>query len=477
MDQLRPEELARKVAAWHNRHPLAQRISPAQVQGIGWVALPFVPLPGPAGQGAVPPVLTEPAEPAGPKRLRDRVRQRLQAAATAPAASTAAAAPEAAAGLLQRLRTAWQRQRAMRAAFSEDFIAPISPRGAARWAQRHGRLQVLTAGLPVRKVLLDPQWARQDAQVLQLHVPTAAVELGARRARLLLSMDGAVLGPRLLSRGRMALAASPLLLLVLVLTLPNPASYFAPRDARQQAQPLAMGPATADLPQPAGLPDEPPVAPEPLPPPAQGLELPPPEEPALAAPPPAGPEAAEPAEPAEAPALATELPPDDPPPQEPMQQDPAPQEPAEQTKGNQLVRPLSPEAKAAARRALNDARVASGLPPLPDRPIRSPAMAVTGPGAVPAPPPPAAVEAAAQESGPVWALTTRVLRTRAESEQVQSAVRALLASHTREPIIVELMPVGDDWRVVCWPFLRREDAQLARALLLTRGLRLEPVEF
>jgi len=70
-----------------------------------------------------------------------------------------------------------------------------------------------------------------------------------------------------------------------------------------------------------------------------------------------------------------------------------------------------------------------------------------------------------------------VMRTRAESEQVKAAISGLLAQHTREPLMVELMPVGEDWRVVCWPFLRREDAQLARALLLTRGLRMEPVEF
>ena len=37
----RLHELTARVVAWHNRHPLAQRITPAQVQAMGWVDLPF----------------------------------------------------------------------------------------------------------------------------------------------------------------------------------------------------------------------------------------------------------------------------------------------------------------------------------------------------------------------------------------------------------------------------------------------------
>ncbi|MFG5410840.1 hypothetical protein ABXN37_25415 [Piscinibacter sakaiensis] len=36
-------QLAERIAAWHNRHPLARRIVPAQVHGTGVVALPFAP--------------------------------------------------------------------------------------------------------------------------------------------------------------------------------------------------------------------------------------------------------------------------------------------------------------------------------------------------------------------------------------------------------------------------------------------------
>ncbi|MBC7941498.1 MAG: hypothetical protein H7Z19_17390 [Chitinophagaceae bacterium] len=51
MDKLRPDSVAARVAAWHNRHPLARRVTPAQVQSIGYVSLPpqppypFPPLP------------------------------------------------------------------------------------------------------------------------------------------------------------------------------------------------------------------------------------------------------------------------------------------------------------------------------------------------------------------------------------------------------------------------------------------------
>jgi hypothetical protein len=55
MNALRPADLAARVVAWHNRHPLARRITPAQVGGIGVVSLPFA-LPQAAADGAEPPL-------------------------------------------------------------------------------------------------------------------------------------------------------------------------------------------------------------------------------------------------------------------------------------------------------------------------------------------------------------------------------------------------------------------------------------
>jgi hypothetical protein len=54
MNPLRPADLAARVVAWHNRHPLARRITREQVGGIGAVSLPFA-LAAPAADGAEPP--------------------------------------------------------------------------------------------------------------------------------------------------------------------------------------------------------------------------------------------------------------------------------------------------------------------------------------------------------------------------------------------------------------------------------------
>ena len=42
---------------------------------------------------------------------------------------------------------------------------------------------------------------------------------------------------------------------------------------------------------------------------------------------------------------------------------------------------------------------------------------------------------------------------------------------------LEAMRSGDDWRVVCWPFPTREQADKARALLASRGMKLQVVDF
>ena len=58
-----------------------------------------------------------------------------------------------------------------------------------------------------------------------------------------------------------------------------------------------------------------------------------------------------------------------------------------------------------------------------------------------------------------------------------TAWRALLAGSQPTPVKVAIMAAGDDWRVVSWPYSRREDAERARALLVSRGLKAETVDF
>ncbi len=85
--------------------------------------------------------------------------------------------------------------------------------------------------------------------------------------------------------------------------------------------------------------------------------------------------------------------------------------------------------------------------------------------------------ATAPAGAPAFALTTRVLRTHAEADQVRVAMQSLLKTVGAADMKVDLMAEGDDWRVVGWPFASRVDADKARALLVSRGMRVQVVDF
>ena len=77
----------------------------------------------------------------------------------------------------------------------------------------------------------------------------------------------------------------------------------------------------------------------------------------------------------------------------------------------------------------------------------------------------------------MFALSTRLLRTAAESEQLSAAMRKVLTAQGAADVRVEVIPVGDDWRVVGWPYTSRSQADKARAQLTARGLKVEVVDF
>jgi hypothetical protein len=79
--------------------------------------------------------------------------------------------------------------------------------------------------------------------------------------------------------------------------------------------------------------------------------------------------------------------------------------------------------------------------------------------------------------GTTFALSTRLLRTRAESEQVMAAMRALLLAAGERETQVEIVASGEDWRVVSWPYPRRADAEKARGMLSARGMRVQVIDF
>jgi hypothetical protein len=151
MDRTPDLDLAARVAAWHNRHPLARRIGPAQVQAMGVVALPFV---APAGKRRAP----------------------------------------------------------LRPVFRPAQLAPLSTAAVARFALRQGTsTRTGPEDWPQRDLEIDTR-AQGGATVEWRYLRTAAIDLRDRRTRVLIGggKNVQVIGQRLWSRPR-AIGATALL--------------------------------------------------------------------------------------------------------------------------------------------------------------------------------------------------------------------------------------------------------------------------
>lgn len=167
MNALRLSEVTARVVAWHNRHPLARRIAPDHVQGVGVVALPFA--------------LDAPETPEG----------------------VAAAAPDA-----------------LTPIFGADWMYRADPAALGSWVRRHGRYPLpecadwphrqLDAELPLAH---GADAAGHEGRTLR-HVLTAVIEIDGHRTRVLVAPQAplaraAVFGQRLASLPRMAALAGP----------------------------------------------------------------------------------------------------------------------------------------------------------------------------------------------------------------------------------------------------------------------------
>jgi hypothetical protein len=395
MNDISAADIAARVVAWHNRHPLARRLRVADVYSVGHVALPFL-APGAAAPEAAA---------AGGSSLRERAMARARQApggATAPAPGTP-----------------------LQAAFHDDFIPPLSPGEVAVFGARHGIERPREPGdAPVRRVP-----AQQGSGGLAWRwLLTAELRAGGARTRVLLGpVPGApVLGRRLWSLPRVgALAAlgGAALALVLAMGLLGGAAGPAPG---------AVLPGAVVQPAPTGGPATAPAA------------------------------SAATSAPASAPAAA-------------------------------IVSAAASAALPAASRPIDvEPRLGTiDLPPIGgivDRRRQQAAAAAASaalaaasaaPGGAPNAPPAAATAAApaAAASAPVFALATRLLRTRAESQQIAEALTALLVVPGSPVQRVDVLPAGDDFRVVAWPYAGRTEAQQAQARLLARGHRLQVISF
>ncbi|MEN9626844.1 MAG: hypothetical protein RJA10_70 [Pseudomonadota bacterium] len=422
----RSDQVVAHVVAWHNRHPLAQRITAEQVHSVGVVSLPF------AVRGARLAVTAE-AAPA-PPAAEATAQPDPSPGADAGAAGDAAAAPGGLAvsppdaeeplvtGLPERPaelpprpqpwhpRNWWARLRGrapFHALFSEDFIAPLSPRQVRAWTARHGvGRRPLEPQAPQRLIVLDATRRRagDDAPEVDLHLMTAAIGRGDSRQRLLLATDGAVLGRRQLNRTRATTAAAAALALLGGLG----GGWFwhgGPHVAETVAQPVA---------------------------PAASAVL---------------------AAASAAPAVAHAMP------------GPASAAPASAPAAQQAV-----AAAASVPHSVDPRRGRIELPPLVPRlaaaerqELRSHSREMRG-------------QPAAGPATKAWALVTGPLSDRRQSERVSAQLHAI-ALLQPVPMRAELMPTGQGWRAVFWPFPTAQDAEKVRLALADKGLRTEVLEF
>lgn len=85
-------------------------------------------------------------------------------------------------------------------------------------------------------------------------------------------------------------------------------------------------------------------------------------------------------------------------------------------------------------------------------------------------------QAAAASRKPAWALVTQPVADRRVSERAAAQFEAV-AARQPTPMRAELMRTGSAWRAVFWPFVSARDAEKARIALADKGLRTEVVEF
>ena len=419
MDALRMADVATRVVAWHNRHPLARRITPADVGGIGVVALPF----------ALP--VTTP-----------------EGAATAPAP--------------------------LRAVFGHEWMFRVAPRRLVDWVHRHGRYPLTAcAGWPLRQIDADLALAhRADADGLEgrtlRHVLTAVIDVAGHRVRVLLAPApplprAAVFGLRLWSPARTGLAMSgsaAVLVTAWLATMPGaavgplgaPAAGHPQRAHRAQ---LAEAGAPADGPPWAA------VQPQSQPVPASAEA--PAEAPAPASTPASAPTAGEAPRP-QADALAAAG-------STPAPTDPTAAAPAAEPEAEPAPEPDRPVdvPVTLADRAAGAAPLVSIRPRLGDadrRGARVAADAVRLASAAPALP------------GRLFALATPAARSRDHARAQQVLMQGLLAQTiTRQPTRLDLMPARGRWRVVWWPHPDRAQAEQLLQAARARGLKVELIEF
>jgi hypothetical protein len=406
-----------QVVAWHNRHPLALRIQPDHVSGVGVVSLPFV---AAEGQSAKP-----------WQRLPKMLWQKVLRLAKRPEKPASGAS--------------------LKPAFSEDFIAPISAKRVAAFALRHGSPERPgAADLPQRDVAVDEKLA--SGSVVRLYLTTACVEKGKGRVRVLLgsAAKAKFLGGRLWDKPKRAAAAGVVVLLVaaavaIALMWGGGAGAGADGDqasgvasAASAAQATAVVPAASAVSEPA-KPESSEVASANASAPSDSTA-----EAQASAPAASAEQADSAAVPASAAAdrSATS--------DAPAEVDAAPDGELIELGAKQPLRPgLSSEERAEAVRQANLLRSQTPAPP-----------------------------AAVAKPTKVYALVTSLTGTRAASERrLRMMGLSFAGGKMSGDLRSEIMKVDKGWRATLWPFTSRADAEAARDMLADRGVYTEVLAF
>jgi hypothetical protein len=336
----------------------------------------------------------------------------------------------------------------LQSVFSRNFIWPLSPSQVARWARRHGQAEPVAPPDWPRRVVesdfgsLAAARSKGMPHNASLHVLTAAIGVGDRRMRVLIGADGAIIGPRAYSKPRVAVASTLAILAIGAAGWGQLKPLWPERaaDGPEVAAAAASAPASAAASEPALAASEaasavahaePPASVASAPVVAASHAEPPPVAMAHASPPPASAPADEPHQGSAQASAPTE-------------------EAASTPRALGRIKPdLSDEQKLAARAQSQAARDGKA----------------------------AAKPAAASEPTVLYALVTRPTAERDFATSGLTMMRkATLYMPPPVPHTAELMRSGKEWRAVWWPFTTLADAERARIMLASKGLKVEVIE-
>ncbi|MFN3861355.1 MAG: hypothetical protein ACK4R2_07780 [Roseateles sp.] len=445
------ERLAEQIVDWHNRHPLARRITVGDVHTIGVVALPFVRASAQASD-VVEPVLTDAVSAFDdlqglPPVSRGAVwLQRLKAL------------PARLRGLLGRApRTQWR-------AFNEKFLPGLSPARIERFALAHGFADPPASpeARPWRVIVIDEKLANaRGGWPFELYLMSAGIDVGAARTRVLSGrgIPSEIIGRRLWDPLRVGLAAAALVLLAVAgawalwprsAAAPGAAPPAATASAASAASAVPAA-AAASLPQwPASVADAGPSASAALAPPAADTASAPQPEPA--------------ASDAPLPDIRPRL--------------------VERADGKRLPpllggKPASAPAAPAAADPPTDKPAATAAAKSTEKPTEKPTEKSTNKAAAATEPPDPHLAHLAATPGQAAVALVGPPGTKAQAEALLAKMKAgLVGVHSNpDALQADVIQTPEGWRATIWPFASREQAQLINATLVARGLKTKAVNF